>query len=160
MKLINMMIVTNFNIGGGCYLADPEDFGVSNLTSVFPFPILSYCFWWIWWWGDIYWLNNNDGKINALFNCIDRHLATHKDKVAIIWEEDGIHCWVPWTSNRAKTEDRWMETRELLALNKIFLLILRMLDLWLTAVQWTRNSLLLLWSWKILNFSWKLCFKQ
>lgn len=30
------------------------------------------------------------GKLNVSFNCIDRHLATRGDKVAILWEPDGI----------------------------------------------------------------------
>ncbi|MDR3491644.1 MAG: acetate--CoA ligase [Gammaproteobacteria bacterium] len=29
-----------------------------------------------------------DGKLNACYNCVDRHLETHKDKPAIIWEGD------------------------------------------------------------------------
>ncbi len=30
----------------------------------------------------------NGGKINVAYNCIDRHLEEHGDKVAIIWESD------------------------------------------------------------------------
>lgn len=30
-----------------------------------------------------------DGELNVSYNCIDRHLATKKDKVAIIYEKDG-----------------------------------------------------------------------
>ncbi len=29
-----------------------------------------------------------DGSLNACYNCVDRHLATHGDDVAIIWEGD------------------------------------------------------------------------
>ncbi len=29
-----------------------------------------------------------DGEINLSYNCLDRHLATHPDKTAIIWEGD------------------------------------------------------------------------
>src|SRR3989338_9177213 len=29
-----------------------------------------------------------DGKLNACFNCVDRHLAKHSDQVAILWESD------------------------------------------------------------------------
>ena len=29
-----------------------------------------------------------DGKLNASYNCIDRHLETRGDQVAIIWEGD------------------------------------------------------------------------
>jgi hypothetical protein len=29
-----------------------------------------------------------DGKLNACYNCVDRHLATRADKTAIIWEGD------------------------------------------------------------------------
>ncbi|GEA13651.1 acetate--CoA ligase [Alteromonas sp. KUL49] len=29
-----------------------------------------------------------DGQINASYNCIDRHLATHADKTAFLWEGD------------------------------------------------------------------------
>jgi acetyl-CoA synthetase len=28
------------------------------------------------------------GKLNACYNCVDRHLITHRDKAAIIWESD------------------------------------------------------------------------
>ena len=28
------------------------------------------------------------GRLNACFNCVDRHLSTHPEKVAIIWAED------------------------------------------------------------------------
>jgi acetyl-CoA synthetase len=38
--------------------------------------------------GDIAWFLN--GKLNVSINCIDRHLVTKKDKVAIIWESDEI----------------------------------------------------------------------
>lgn len=31
------------------------------------------------------------GELNVSYNCIDRHLATRKDKVAIIWEPDNPH---------------------------------------------------------------------
>ena len=33
---------------------------------------------------DVNWFIN--GKLNACYNCVDRHLAKNKDKVAIIWE--------------------------------------------------------------------------
>jgi len=29
-----------------------------------------------------------DGTLNASYNCLDRHLATHGDKIAIVWEGD------------------------------------------------------------------------
>ncbi|MCZ7397453.1 MAG: AMP-binding protein, partial [Candidatus Methanoperedens sp.] len=29
------------------------------------------------------------GKLNASYNCLDRHLATRGDRIAIIWESDG-----------------------------------------------------------------------
>ena len=29
-----------------------------------------------------------DGTLNASVNCVDRHLATHKDKVALLWQGD------------------------------------------------------------------------
>lgn len=29
-----------------------------------------------------------NGKLNACYNCLDRHLETHQDKAAIIWESD------------------------------------------------------------------------
>jgi acetyl-CoA synthetase len=32
-----------------------------------------------------------DGKLNASYNCIDRHLATRADQTAIIWEGDSPH---------------------------------------------------------------------
>jgi acetyl-CoA synthetase len=38
--------------------------------------------------GDVKWFPN--GKINACYNCVDRHLATRADQVAIIWEGDEI----------------------------------------------------------------------
>ena len=30
----------------------------------------------------------SDGELNVAYNCIDRHLATRGDKVALIWEGD------------------------------------------------------------------------
>ena len=38
--------------------------------------------------GDICWFRN--GKINACWNCIDRHLPEKRDQVAIIWEGDEV----------------------------------------------------------------------
>ncbi len=38
--------------------------------------------------GDIAWFHN--GKLNASYNCIDRHLPAKADKIAIIWEGDEI----------------------------------------------------------------------
>ncbi len=38
---------------------------------------------------DITWFNN--GKLNACFNCVDRHLETRKNQVAIIWEGNSPH---------------------------------------------------------------------
>jgi acetyl-CoA synthetase len=35
---------------------------------------------------DITWYNG--GKLNAAWNCVDRHLDTHPDKIAIIWARD------------------------------------------------------------------------
>ena len=36
--------------------------------------------------GEVAWFKA--GKLNACFNCVDRHLETHADKTAIIWEGD------------------------------------------------------------------------
>ncbi len=36
--------------------------------------------------GEIEWFK--EGRINACFNCIDRHLENNKDRIAIIWEGD------------------------------------------------------------------------
>ncbi len=36
--------------------------------------------------GKVEWFKN--GKLNACFNCIDRHLESHSNKTAIIWEGD------------------------------------------------------------------------
>ncbi len=33
---------------------------------------------------DIHWFIN--GKLNACYNCVDRHLETRKDQIAILWE--------------------------------------------------------------------------
>ena len=38
--------------------------------------------------GDICWFRN--GKINACWNCIDRHLPEKRDQMAIIWEGDEV----------------------------------------------------------------------
>src|SRR5260221_9186747 len=35
---------------------------------------------------DIRWFS--EGKLNACYNCVDRHLEKRKDKVAIIWQGD------------------------------------------------------------------------
>jgi acetyl-CoA synthetase len=36
--------------------------------------------------GEVVWFKS--GKLNACFNCVDRHLETHANKTAIIWEGD------------------------------------------------------------------------
>lgn len=36
--------------------------------------------------GDMNWFAN--GKMNVCYNCVDKHLATKHDQVAIIWEGD------------------------------------------------------------------------
>ena len=36
--------------------------------------------------GEVAWFKT--GKLNACFNCVDRHLETHANKTAIIWEGD------------------------------------------------------------------------
>ena len=36
--------------------------------------------------GEVAWFKT--GKLNACFNCVDRHLETHANKTAIIWESD------------------------------------------------------------------------
>jgi acetyl-CoA synthetase len=38
--------------------------------------------------GDVAWFLN--GQLNASVNCIDRHVKTHPDKTAIVWEADEI----------------------------------------------------------------------
>ena len=38
---------------------------------------------------DISWFIN--GKLNACYNCVDRHLESRKDQVAIIWEGNDPH---------------------------------------------------------------------
>jgi len=38
--------------------------------------------------GDINWFRN--GKINACWNCVDRHLPKKQDQVAIVWEGDEV----------------------------------------------------------------------
>lgn len=38
--------------------------------------------------GDYNWFEG--GKINACYNCIDKHLPDKADKVAIIWEKDEV----------------------------------------------------------------------
>lgn len=38
--------------------------------------------------GDVRFTWFADGTLNASYNCLDRHLATHGDRVAIIWEGD------------------------------------------------------------------------
>lgn len=35
---------------------------------------------------DVHWFQG--GKLNASYNCLDRHLATRKDQIALIWEGD------------------------------------------------------------------------
>ncbi|MGE3320330.1 MAG: acetate--CoA ligase, partial [Candidatus Berkiella sp.] len=32
-----------------------------------------------------------DAKLNVCFNCVDRHLSTQADKIAILWEGDNLH---------------------------------------------------------------------
>lgn len=36
--------------------------------------------------GDIRWFD--DGKLNACYNCIDRHLSEHRNETALIWEDN------------------------------------------------------------------------
>lgn len=38
--------------------------------------------------GDVAWFLN--GRLNASYNCVDRHAATRGDKVAILWEGDDV----------------------------------------------------------------------
>lgn len=38
---------------------------------------------------DVNWFNG--GKLNACYNCVDRHLDSHKDRIAIIWEGNDPH---------------------------------------------------------------------
>ena len=39
-----------------------------------------------WEWGQIQWFLN--GRLNACHNCVDRHMATKGDQIALIWEAD------------------------------------------------------------------------
>ncbi|MGE3320597.1 MAG: acetyl-coenzyme A synthetase N-terminal domain-containing protein, partial [Candidatus Berkiella sp.] len=39
--------------------------------------------------GKITWFK--DAKLNVCFNCVDRHLSTQADKIAILWEGDNLH---------------------------------------------------------------------
>jgi acetyl-CoA synthetase len=39
-----------------------------------------------WEWGQIQWFLN--GRLNACHNCVDRHVATKGDQIALIWEAD------------------------------------------------------------------------
>ena len=38
--------------------------------------------------GDVNWFT--EGKLNACYNCLDKHLETRADQTAIIWESDEI----------------------------------------------------------------------
>ena len=38
--------------------------------------------------GEIKWFE--DGKLNACYNCVDRHLEKRGDQVALIWEKDEV----------------------------------------------------------------------
>ena len=39
-----------------------------------------------WEWGQVQWFLN--GRLNACHNCVDRHVATRGDQIALIWESD------------------------------------------------------------------------
>ena len=46
--------------------------------------------------GEVAWFKT--GKLNACFNCVDRHLETHANKTAIIWEGDDPNDCLLYTS--------------------------------------------------------------
>ncbi|KAB1197847.1 MULTISPECIES: acetate--CoA ligase [Haloferax] len=50
------------------------------------------------------------GKLNASYNCIDRHLDAHRDKTAIIWEGE------PGDSRRLAYQDLYREVNEFAAM--------------------------------------------
>ena len=68
-------------------LADPDTFwrrrAEETLTWFHPFSQTSDC---DFEYGQVAWFLN--GKLNACYNCVDRHVATRGDQVALIWEAD------------------------------------------------------------------------
>jgi acetyl-CoA synthetase len=68
-------------------LADPEAFwrrrAEETLTWFHPFSQTSDC---DFEYGQVAWFLN--GRLNACYNCVDRHVATRGDQVALIWEAD------------------------------------------------------------------------
>jgi acetyl-CoA synthetase len=68
-------------------LADPEVFwrqrALETLSWFHPFSQASDC---DFEYGQVSWFLN--GRLNACHNCVDRHVATRGDQVALIWESD------------------------------------------------------------------------
>jgi acetyl-CoA synthetase len=68
-------------------LADPEVFwrqrALETLSWFHPFSQASDCDFEF---GQVSWFLN--GRLNACHNCVDRHVATRGDQVALIWESD------------------------------------------------------------------------
>jgi len=68
-------------------LADPDAFwrqrALETLTWFHPFSQVSDC---DFEYGQVAWFLN--GRLNACHNCVDRHVATRGDQVALIWESD------------------------------------------------------------------------
>jgi acetyl-CoA synthetase len=68
-------------------LADPDGFwrrlAQETLTWFHPFSQTSDC---DFDWGQVAWFLN--GRLNACYNCVDRHVPTRGDQVALIWEAD------------------------------------------------------------------------
>jgi acetyl-CoA synthetase len=60
------------------------------------------------------------GKLNVSFNCLDRHLATRGDKIALIWEPDGLEEKARSISYRelAREVGRFANTLKKLGVNR------------------------------------------
>jgi acetyl-CoA synthetase len=68
-------------------IADPDGFwaeqALSELDWFHPFSRTRE---FDWEWGQVQWFLN--GRLNACHNCVDRHVPTRGDQIALIWESD------------------------------------------------------------------------
>jgi acetyl-CoA synthetase len=68
-------------------ISDPESFWAQQATQLEWFKKWDKVHYWDAQKAICRWFEG--GKLNASFNCLDRHLATHGDRIAIKWEGDG-----------------------------------------------------------------------
>jgi acetyl-CoA synthetase len=85
MAIQNYLDATKYSILYQSSITEPEDFWATQANEfidwIQPWDTVSNCDFTT---GKIHWYNG--AKLNAAYNCIDRHLKTNPSKTAIIWE--------------------------------------------------------------------------